>query len=304
MRAIPEPLGLYRVHGDNYFASRSPEEKRERHLEKFIHNCDALEAHLRAMGVDRSPDFWKLWKGIYDPVAEAAAQERLAATLPADASFILVDENAWRTGAGNLFTATRRAIPFLERNGEYWGPPASDDAAIHELERLREEGADFIVFTWFTFWWLDYYAGFASHLWTSYHCPVWEGFFGIFDLRWPQRFASLRDDIAAAVPAGGTYVLMDERDSPTDFDRNPELVNERHATAFFDTRSDNGGAPADDRSAVAQVKRLHAGGAQFIVFPWFAFEWLDSYRDFAEYLRKSFPCVVDNDRLVVFRLTA
>jgi glycosyltransferase involved in cell wall biosynthesis len=303
VRAIPEPLGLYRVHGNNSFASLSAEQKRERHLEQFAHNCDALEAHLRAIGITRNPALWKLWKGIYDPVVEGVAREMLAAAMPADASFILVDQNAWADGTGSWLPADRRAIPFLERNGEYWGGPADDDEAIRELERLRDAGADFIVFIWFTFWWLDHYAAFASHLWTSYDCPAWSAFFGVFDLRWPQRFASLRDDIATVVPAGVKYVLMDELASRTSFLRNPDLVNERHATSFFEISGGNGTAPGDDASAIAQLKRLRADGAQFIVFPWFASGWLESYPGFAAHLRKTCPCVIENERLLVFRLT-
>jgi len=41
-----------------------------------------------------------------------------------------------------------RAIPFLEKNGEYWGPPADNATAIRELERLRRAGARYIAFTW------------------------------------------------------------------------------------------------------------------------------------------------------------
>ena len=35
----------------------------------------------------------------------------------------------------------RRALPFLEVNGEYGGAPADDATAIRELERLRAAGA-------------------------------------------------------------------------------------------------------------------------------------------------------------------
>ena len=49
----------------------------------------------------------------------------------------------------------RHAIPFLEHDGEYWGPPPDDEAAIAELERLRtEKGVAFIVFPWTASWWL------------------------------------------------------------------------------------------------------------------------------------------------------
>ena len=55
-------------------------------------------------------------------------------------------------------------LPFLERNGEYWGPAESDDQAIHELDRLRQSGARFLAFVAWTFWWQDHYRGFHEYL--------------------------------------------------------------------------------------------------------------------------------------------
>lgn len=304
VRAIPEPLGLYRVHGGNYFASWSAEQKKERHLEKFGHNCNAVEAHLRAMGLDPSPPLWKMRKGIFDPVLEAAAGARVAAVIPPGASFIIVDDNAWAGSIVSAPLANRQAIPFLERNGEYWGRPEDDKEAIHELERLRAAGADFIVFTWFTFWWLDHYSAFASYLRTVYTCPASEALFAVFDLRWPERLASLSHEIAAAIPAGGKYILVNDTGSCDDFTARGQLVADRPGVPFLDTTGDRNCPPADDTSAVEHLEQLRAGGAQFMVFPWFAFEWLSTYPSFAGHLRKTYPCVIENERLVVFRLRA
>jgi hypothetical protein len=58
----------------------------------------------------------------------------------------------------------RRAIPFLEHLGQYWGPPADDATALRELERLRQAGASHIVFASPSFWWLDHYVGLCNHL--------------------------------------------------------------------------------------------------------------------------------------------
>lgn len=79
--------------------------------------------------------------------------------IPASMPFILVDEEQVR---GDLPHA--RAIPFLEKGGQYWGPPADDATAIRELDRLRRAGARYIAFTWPTFWWLKHYIGLETHL--------------------------------------------------------------------------------------------------------------------------------------------
>lgn len=89
----------------------------------------------------------------------------LSSHIPLGKSFILVDEGQW---AGDQVIAGRFAIPFLEREGRYWGPPADDATAIRELERLREAGASFIAFVWPAFWWLDYYSHFSRYLRATY----------------------------------------------------------------------------------------------------------------------------------------
>jgi hypothetical protein len=92
--------------------------------------------------------------------------------------FILVDHDVIR---GQLVNE-RWAIPFLEREGKYWGVPSDDDTANRELTRLRESGAKFLVFTWDAFWWLDYYAEFHSKLKSQYHCVLKNERLVVFDL--------------------------------------------------------------------------------------------------------------------------
>jgi hypothetical protein len=108
----------------------------------------------------------------------AALGEAVAATAPAGAPFILVDDNQ----IGQDF-AGRPAFPFLEREGVYWGPPADDVIAVRELERLRRAGAACIAVTWPAFWWLEHYAGFARHLRERYRCVLENDQLVVFDLR-------------------------------------------------------------------------------------------------------------------------
>lgn len=103
----------------------------------------------------------------------------LAAVIPPGDRFILVDDDAVR---GELAVGSR-AIPFLERDGQYWGPPADDMTAIQELERLRGAGAAFIVFAWPSFWWLDYYSGFHEYLRSRFPCLPRTDRVVVFDLR-------------------------------------------------------------------------------------------------------------------------
>jgi len=89
------------------------------------------------------------------------ALEEVAAVVPSGVTLILVDEDRW--GGGQALRG-RRTLPFLERDGHYWGLPPDSDSAIRELERLRSLGAQYLVFMRPSFWWLDYYAGFRDYL--------------------------------------------------------------------------------------------------------------------------------------------
>ncbi|MEO5905452.1 MAG: hypothetical protein ABIQ11_01910 [Saprospiraceae bacterium] len=91
-----------------------------------------------------------------------------------------MDENQWMSGEDIL---GRKRILFTEKNGVYWGPPASDNAAIKEMESDREKGAGYIVFTWPAFWWLEHYRDFTKYLDTMYDCIVQNERMTIYDLR-------------------------------------------------------------------------------------------------------------------------
>ena len=92
----------------------------------------------------------------------------LANLIPKGDRFILVDQEELR----ELLALGDRAIPFLERRGQYWGPPPDSITAIQELERLRQSGLNFIAFLWPAFWWLDYYTGFHCMLRSQYRCVL------------------------------------------------------------------------------------------------------------------------------------
>jgi hypothetical protein len=115
-------------------------------------------------------------------LATRVAAQEIAALIPPRHTVILVDEEKFggRVGTGN------RRIPFLEREGQYWGAPPDDNTAIREFERLRQAGADFMIFGWPAFWWLEYYAGFHRHLRATYRCLLENDRLVVFDLR-PER---------------------------------------------------------------------------------------------------------------------
>lgn len=103
----------------------------------------------------------------WEELTEMTKRE-LAEVLPSGATFVLVDENTF----GADLVPGRHPIPFIERDGQYWGPPADGATAVHELERLRGAGAAFAVFAWPAFWWLDHYTELDRYLRSQCRCVL------------------------------------------------------------------------------------------------------------------------------------
>jgi len=96
-------------------------------------------------------------------------QKVVAAVIPSGACVIVADEEQLRSTLTGL-----RSIPFLERDGIYWGPPGSAEEAIMETQRHLHAGATWFIIAWPMFWVLEKYPAFADHLhdnFTSRHDP-------------------------------------------------------------------------------------------------------------------------------------
>jgi glycosyltransferase involved in cell wall biosynthesis len=173
VRRVPEPQGLYRIHGTNYTWSVAVERRLEELRYQLDRSLGALSSHCRALGL--RPDVkrcreksWYAWlRHIH------LATRDLAAVMPPGARYLLADEDTWATRDLPL---PGRPVPFPE-------PPDGDESALLELERLRQAGADFLVFGSPAFWWLDYYAGLGRHLRATYPCLIETERVIVFDLR-------------------------------------------------------------------------------------------------------------------------
>ncbi len=99
-------------------------------------------------------------------------------SVPDNESFIFIDADQFQT-SGEF--AGRSAIPFLEKNGVYWGPPIDDATAIEEIKRQREKGTTFIIFVWPGFWLLDFYKGMYEYIKTNSECLLQNDHIVIFN---------------------------------------------------------------------------------------------------------------------------
>ncbi len=105
--------------------------------------------------------------------------KELAEWIPEGEQVILVDGDELRPVGTNGVSA----IPFLEKEGYYCGPPPDDETAISECERLRLKGAKFIAFAWPAFWWLDHYKAFHQYLLQQYRQVAETENIIVFDLQ-------------------------------------------------------------------------------------------------------------------------
>jgi len=111
---------------------------------------------------------------------------------------------------------------------------------------------------------------------------------------WVHLVRDLRHDLNAVIPPGAQLVFVDD-----------EQVRDHvcpEALPFLEQAGRYGGPPPDDATALRELDRLRAGGAAFLAFAQPGFWWLDHYREFRDHLRARFPCVLANERLVVFDL--
>ncbi len=177
VKRVEKPQGTYRMHGHNGYQGKTLDEKTAfgRRIQDL--QCDLVAAHLRSLGHDAAPERWKR-KQWFCRLGEAIATIR--AVIPPSSMFILVDDDQW--GVQHSL-AGRACLPFVEKDGAYWGPPPNDRAATEELMRLRAVGADFLVVAWPAFWWLSHYRDWHQNLMMNYRCIVRSDDLLVFDLR-------------------------------------------------------------------------------------------------------------------------
>jgi glycosyltransferase involved in cell wall biosynthesis len=175
IRTVHEPQAYYRVHGANHHTSMNFEEQLEFGLRMYDHYSLAAYQLCAKMGIDVEFNAWQANSWWYKL---KQAVECLDAIVPKGEPFILVDDSTWGMQVDSVYYP----IPFLEKDGEYWGAAPDDATAIAELERIRREGARFIAFAWSAFWWLDHYRKFQEYLRSQFPCILENERLVVFEL--------------------------------------------------------------------------------------------------------------------------
>jgi len=118
-----------------------------------------------------------------------------------------------------------------------------------------------------------------------------------FNYVWPTRLLQAKSEIESAVPLGASYLIVND-----DEWGEGEPAEGRRAIPFLGRGDEFWGTSSDDEVVLAQLDRHRRQGASHLVFWWTCFWWLDHFPIFKQHLYSQFPCVLENDRLLVFEL--
>jgi glycosyltransferase involved in cell wall biosynthesis len=181
VKRINVSQGAYRIHGHNNYWAKPFETKLQ--FELGFYDClfERLDDYCQKLGLKADSKTWRThsWFHRLDQAVREIERE-----IPQGEKIILVDDMTWGTGAS---LSGRTVIPFLEQRGEYAGPPENDVQAQAELERLRGDGAGYLVFSWPSFWWLEHYGNFYQALRLNHPCVLENDRLIIFDLKEKRR---------------------------------------------------------------------------------------------------------------------
>jgi glycosyltransferase involved in cell wall biosynthesis len=111
-----------------------------------------------------------------------------------------------------------------------------------------------------------------------------------------ERLDLAVDDLLVATAADETVAVIGP-----DLIYHEALADQRSLRPVPSTDGYYSGPPDDDEAVVADLERARAEGAAVAAVGWPSFWWLDFYHRFRDHLDR-YPTVVDNSRIVIYRL--
>jgi glycosyl transferase family 2 len=177
------PLSAFRKHDRSNFGSQTFDVRLALHRTLYDHCCEALARECRRRGLPVSRDRWDAESWIC-PLEDLAAE--VQRHVGPGQEFILIDDNQFDMDE----TGGRVAVPLIARDGVYWGPPESDDAALEALDIRVADGVEFLALAPGSRWWLDEYPRFFDHLSGAADVVVADGRLTLYRLGASRRRSS------------------------------------------------------------------------------------------------------------------
>jgi SAM-dependent methyltransferase len=114
---------------------------------------------------------------------------------------------------------------------------------------------------------------------------------------WQNKVLRVSVDLATQTRPGDVIVLADE-------DRFGSLyLPDRTVRPIVEREGAYHGPPADGAEAVIELNRMKAEGANYFAVGWPAFWWLTHYEELATWLKRQHALVLQNENLVLYRLS-
>ena len=133
---------------------------------------------------------------------------------------------------------------------------------------------------------------YAASLGSGSRTPVDE------DAIWSNRVLRAAREICSVVPAGHSFVLIDE----DQWGMGP-AIDGRPRLAFPALEGAYSGRPSDETRALRELHGLVSDGTRYVIVGWPAFWWLDYYGYLSEYLHSHGRTVYESSRLIAFELS-
>lgn len=114
-----------------------------------------------------------------------------------------------------------------------------------------------------------------------------------------ERRVAAFHEIEALVPAGETFILVDEGTCGPG-----RMIAEREYMRFPSGPDEPRGRPVNDAVAIQELERMRAAGAGFVVFVKPALWWLQRYRGLHRHLATCYSCELETDLSIGFNLRA
>jgi hypothetical protein len=229
----------------------------------------------------------------------ARIQETVAGRVPPGSSVLVISKG----DAALLSMPGLDAAHFpQDGSGEYAGHhPLDSAAAIAALEKLRRHGAEYLVIPATARWWLEHYDEFATHLATHGEVVADERdsclVYGLGKFRSAAAGAEhdapgvsveqMRDYLEHLVSVDARLVVLEEEAEGVAAGLAP------FATTRLRAREPAGG----DEALFGELEHLVADGADYLVVPRTADEWLDGRSLLSARIESACPKVADQRHL-------